>query len=324
MHAPDALFGEVPPPGFHRLAQRLVVPNGVGEPVEQHAVYLHPARADVRLGYVGEIVRSEILVSANRRGGVAAVSAAAVRLSPREWRQRQLLVVVVLFLEVLAVGEEVEQLERGLSGAAYFVVVRIRAQLLAEVVRAGSAPLYLREVGRGEYRAEHAEIQNVGAVVTCGHHADGDAYARLARGVFVHEIARAKQVVVGEVDSHLLGVGDVGRHLNGEVRPVLAGEHGVGYPVQYLREPRGVALADCEDYGFANLAANRIAQRVLHEGSAEHFICGFREELALEIALAEGVFMRFAFSVVERDGETAFGEHPRGHVGARVHERGAD
>ena len=76
---------------------------------------------------------------------------------------------------------------------------------------AGAAPLDLDEVSRREDRPEQAEVENVGAVVAGGHHADGDADARLAGLVGRDEVGRAEQVVVGEVDGELLGVAESAR-----------------------------------------------------------------------------------------------------------------
>jgi hypothetical protein len=74
-------------------------------------------------------------------------------------------------------------------------------------VLARAAPLDLDEVGGRKDRAHQAQVEDVGAVVAGGHHADGDADAGLAGLVGGQEVGRAEQVVVGEVDGELLRVG---------------------------------------------------------------------------------------------------------------------
>ena len=61
--------------------------------------------------------------------------------------------------------------------------------------------------------------------------------------------------------------GDLRGDLHGEVGLVFAGEHAVGHLVENLRELGGVVLADGEDDGLADLAADRIAQGVFEEES---------------------------------------------------------
>ena len=102
-------------------------------------------------------------------------------------------------------------------------------ELLEEVVLAGAAPLDLDEIGRRKNRAEQAEVEDVRAVVAGRHHADGDANAGLAGLVGWNEIGRAEQVVVGEIDRELLGIGNLRRDLHGEVGLVFAGKHLVGH-----------------------------------------------------------------------------------------------
>ena len=86
------------------------------------------------------------------------------------------------------------------------------ADFLVEAVLARAASLDLNEVGRREHRAHEGEVEDVRAVVAGGHHADGDADARLAGLVGVEEVCGAEQVVVGEVDGVLLGDGPLLGH----------------------------------------------------------------------------------------------------------------
>ena len=99
----------------------------------------------------------------------------------------------------------------------------------------GAAPLDLDEIRRREYRPEQAQIENVGAVVASGHHADGHAYPRLTRPVLAHEVAGPPKVIVGKVDRELLGIHHMRRNLNRKVRLVLARKHAVGNLVEELR-----------------------------------------------------------------------------------------
>ena len=121
-------------------------------------------------------------------------------------RQFQHLVVVELGLEVCAVAEEVEQLERGLVRPGDRRLQVVVEHLVAEIVQARAAALDLHEVGRREDRPEQAQIQKVGTVVAGRHHADGHAHAGLACPIRRQEIARPEQGVVGEIDGELLRV----------------------------------------------------------------------------------------------------------------------
>ena len=121
------------------------------------------------------------------------------------------LVVVVFFLEVFAVGEEVEQLEGGFLRFFDALLDRFVEELIAEVVLPGAAPFDLDEIGRGEDRSEEAKVQDVRAVVAGGHHADRHADAGFAGFIGGDEVGGPEQVVVGEVDGELLGVGPPGR-----------------------------------------------------------------------------------------------------------------
>src|ERR1035437_2936012 len=163
---------------------------------------------------------------------------------------------------------------------------------LAKVVLAGAASLDLDEIGGRKDRTKETEVEDVGAVVAGGHHADRDADARLAGLVGGQKIARAEQVVVAEVDGELLGVGYLGGDLHGEVRLVLAGEHAVGHLIEYLRQLGGVVLADGKDDRLADFAADRVAQGVLQERLAKELVSGIRKEAPLELALLEGLLLR--------------------------------
>ena len=164
---------------------------------------------------------------------------------------------------------------------------------------AGAAPLDLDEVGRRENRSKQTEIEDVGAIVAGGHHANRHADTRLAGLVSGQEVGRTEQVVVAEVDGELLGVGNLRGDLHGEVGLVLAGEHAVGHLVEDLRQLGGVVLADREDDGLADLPADRIAQGIFQKGLAEEFISGLGKESPLELPLLEGLLLVFASIVGE-------------------------
>ena len=182
--------------------------------------------------------------------------AALARPRPRELQH---LVVVELGLEVFAVAEEVEQLERGLvrrGDRGFQVGIQ---DMVAEVVPAGAAALDLDEIGRREDGPEQTQVQDVGTVVAGRHHTDGHAHARLACPVRGQKVARPEQAVVGEVDGELLGVRHLRRDLYREVGSVFSGKQAVGHPVEDLRQRGGMLLADREDDGLADLAAHRVA-----------------------------------------------------------------
>ena len=82
--------------------------------------------------------------------------------------------------------------------------------------------IWMKSVGE-KIGPEEAEVEDVGAVVAGRHHADGDANARLAGLVGGQEVGGAEQIVIGEVDGELLGVGNLRGDLHGKVGLVLAG-----------------------------------------------------------------------------------------------------
>ena len=63
--------------------------------------------------------------------------------------------------------------------------------------------------------------------------------------------------------------------MDGKIRMVLTGKHPVGHQVENLSHFGGVVLADSKDDGFANLAADGIAEGVFKERLAEKFVGGF-------------------------------------------------
>ena len=64
-----------------------------------------------------------------------------------------------------------------------------------------------------------------------------------------------------------------------------------------------MVLADGEDDGLANFAADGVAQGVFEKGFAEELVGGLREETLLELALLERLVVVVAFVVLERDDE---------------------
>jgi hypothetical protein len=73
-------------------------------------------------------------------------------------------------------------------------------------------------------------------------------------------LAEPSRLLLAEVDGVLLGVGYLRGDLHGEVGLVLAGPEGVGQFVEDLGQLGGVVLADGEDDGLAEFAADRVAQ----------------------------------------------------------------
>ncbi|WP_297927298.1 hypothetical protein, partial [Metallibacterium sp.] len=197
-------------------------------------------------------------------------------------------------------------------------------QFVAKIVGARAAAFDLDEIGGREDRPQQSDVEDVGAVVAGGHHAHGDAHARLAGLVGGDEVAAAQQLVVGEVDAELLRIGDLRGDLHREIRLVLAGEHARGHLVEDLRELESVVLADGEQDGFADFAADRIAQCMLQEGLAQQLVGGLGEEAPLELAVRKGLLLRIAVVVAEGGQETGFGEQLGGDAAARIDHGGVD
>ncbi len=249
------------------------------------------------------------------RGCVAAVIAAFAL----GFGQLEHFVVVELLFEILAVGEEVEELEGGFDGLLHAFFNGVVEKQLAEVVPARATSLDLDEVGRRKNRPEQAEIENVRAVIAGGHHAHGDADARLAGFVSRDEVGRAEQVVVGEVDGELLGVLNLRGDLHGEVGLVFGRIHAVGHLVEDLRQLGGVVLADGKDDRLADLAADRIAQGIFQKRLAEKLVGGVGEKALLELALLEGLLLVIAGVIGDGDDEALFRKQFGGDLGAGVH-----
>src|SRR3990172_8154957 len=112
------------------------------------------------------------------------------------WRKFQHFVVIELLLEVFAVSEKVEELEGRFRRMLHAVPSAFIEEQFQKVVRTGTAPFDLDEVGGREDRTEEAEVEDVGAVVAGGHHADRHAHSRLAGLVGRNEVAGAEQIVV--------------------------------------------------------------------------------------------------------------------------------
>ncbi len=116
----------------------------------------------------------------------------------------------------------------------------------------------------------------------------------------------------------LLGTVHLRCHLHGEVRLVFAREHAVGHLVKDLRELARVMLADSEDNGLPNLAADRVAQGIFEEGFAEELVGGLGEESLLKLPLLERLAVVVAFVVLERDDETIVRKKLRGDGAAGI------
>ena len=197
-------------------------------------------------------------------------------------------------------------------------------QLLAEIMLARAAAFDLDKVCRREYRAEHAEVEYVRAIVAGGHHAHCHAHARLAGLVGGQDVGGAKQVVVGEIDRELLRARNLRSDLHREVGLILAGEHAVGHYVQYLRQLGRVVLADGEDDGFADFAADGITQGVFQKSLTKQLVGCIREKAFLELALFVGFFLIVAAVVGVVDNKAFFGQQLGGDVSARIDDGGVD
>ena len=110
--AVDVVDDLVPPALLHGRRDGFVVPHGIGESVEVHTVDLHPLMSDELYLHCGEDVAAQMFVGAgidNRR----LVASFFTRFFS-QLRQFHYFVVVELGLEVLAVAEEIEELEGSL------------------------------------------------------------------------------------------------------------------------------------------------------------------------------------------------------------------
>ena len=142
-------------PGFHSGCDGGIVAYSVLEFLEEHPVDLHPLIADCLFSNRRNDVGTEVLVCAvNDYRPFASIRAT---LALRPWKLDHL-VVVVFFLEVLAVGKEVEEFVRGLLWLRNAISEAVVEKLIEEVVLAGAASLDLDKVRWREDRTEEAEI----------------------------------------------------------------------------------------------------------------------------------------------------------------------
>ena len=71
---------------------------------------------------------------------------------------------------------------------------------------AGTAPFDLNKVGGRKDRPEKTEVEYIGAIVPCGHHAHRHTDSRLAGFISRQEISGSQQVVIGKVNCKLLSI----------------------------------------------------------------------------------------------------------------------
>jgi len=64
------------------------------------------------------------------------------------------------------------------------------------------------------------------------------------------------EIIIGEIDGELLGIGDIRGNLHGKIRIVHAGIHLVGVFVQDLGDLGGVFLTDTKHQAFADFVRN--------------------------------------------------------------------
>ncbi len=320
----DVVDNALPLSGFDGLDDRLVLAHGIREPVEEHAVDFHALEADGRFTDMGEGVLLHVFITI--AGECGAVLFLHTNLQRRGLGELQDLVVVELVLEIFAIAEEIEELEGGfllLRWAEVFFETGI-GKLFRKVMLARAASLDLDEIGGRKDRAEHAEIEKVGAVVAGGHHTHGDADAGFAGTVRRLKITGAEQVVVGEIDGELLGVRYPGSDLNGEIGLVLAGKDGIRELIQDLGETGGMILADGEDDGLADFTTDWVTQGMFQESAAKKKVGRIGEELLLELPFPVAFLMALAGVVPEGDDESFFGEEGSGHLRARIDHGGVD
>src|ERR1700719_4344626 len=107
-------------------------------------------------------------------------------------------------------------------------------------------------------------------------------------------------------------------YLYGEIGLVSAGKHYVGHLVQYLRDLGGVMLAHREDDRLAYFTADRVAQRILQKGLAEHLIGRFGKEAFFELTLFVNFLLVVAFVILEINNKAVLGEELRRDVAASI------
>src|SRR6185437_13192540 len=141
--AVDIVNDAIPLPGFHRFGDGSVSAHGVFETIEEHAINLHAVFGDRLLTHRGDDVRAEMRILTARWWWRVATVATLVF-----WpRKLQHLVVIELLLEVFAIGEEVEQLERGFVGMRDCHLYGVVEQLVQKAVLARASAFDLDEIG---------------------------------------------------------------------------------------------------------------------------------------------------------------------------------
>ena len=123
------------------------------------------------------------------------------------------------------------------------------------------------------------------------------------------------------------------RDLDGKVGLVLSGKHAIGDVIQDLRQLGRVVLTDGENDGLADLAADGIAQGILHESFAENLVGRVGKEAFLELTLLEGLPLVLSDlaclcgvcrQIGEGNDKSLLREQPGRHVRAGVHHGGID
>ena len=253
---------------------------------------------------------------------VAADRADTVYRLPRLAGSRKLddFVIVELLFEVFAGCEEVEKLVSDLLTGFEVGFVGHVVKFFKKAVLARAASLDLNEVRGGKDGSEESEVEDVGAVVSGGHHADGHADAGLAGLVRGQEVCRAEQTIVGEVDGHLLGVIDLGRNLCREVGLIPAGEHPVGHLIENLSDLSSMVLAHGKNNRFADFAADWVAESVFKEGLAKKFIGGRGKELFLEVGLFIAFVLFVSWVVLEIDDKALLREKLRSNASSGIYD----
>ena len=112
--------------------------------------------------------------------------------------------------------------------------------------------------------------------------------------------------------------------MHGKVRLVFSGEHLVCHQIQDLRKFGGVILTNGEDDGFANLAADGIAVRMLQKYFAEKLVGGIGKKAFFEFALFENLFLVFTLFVFEVYDKPLFRQELCGDLAAGIHDGGID
>jgi hypothetical protein len=160
--------------------------------------------------------------------------------------------------------------------------------------------LYLDKISWGKNGTHQTEVEDIGAIVSGGHHAYGYADPRFTGNIGAFKISGTGKPVVGKIDGELLGVAYPGTDLNGKIGVVFSGKQFVGVLVQQLGNFGRVILGYTEHNGFACLAAYGVPQGMVQKGPAEGPVGTFGKEFFFKVPGHKYFFNDFIGFIVRR------------------------